>query len=253
MLNEFITYLEEQVKNHSIYIWGAQGQGYPTLCKSWIEKKETGTNLKNALATYERGVKAGCEKVMKAFDCSGLGMYFLHNLYKLYPSDKNANGMKGECTLIQKNHVKRGDWLFRTYTSGSKKGRAYHIGYMVSDTEFIEARGRAYGVVKRKLSDVGSYWNTFGRPRIFEAEIDSIEERIEHVSFNRNLKKGAKGDDVRALQKLLNHKGDNLVEDGDFGKKTLAAVKAFQKLRGLKVDGIAGKKTISALGGIWVK
>ena len=35
--------------------------------------------------------------------------------------------------------------------------------------------------------------------------------------------------------------------DGDFGKDTLAAVKAFQQDRGLKVDGIVGPKTWAAL------
>ena len=38
--------------------------------------------------------------------------------------------------------------------------------------------------------------------------------------------------------------------DGDFGKDTLAAVKAFQQDRGLKVDGIVGPKTWAALGTI---
>ena len=246
-LNEFIAYLEEQVKNHSIYIWGAQGQGYPTLTESWIKKKESGSNLTNALKTYNAAVKAGFEKSCKAFDCSGLGMYWLQNLKKLSNSDMNANGMKGKCTIIQKNHVKKGDWLFRCYTSGSNKGRAYHIGYMVSDTDFVEARGRAYGVVKRKLADVGTYWNTFGRPSYFIDDIDTKEEQIEHASFNRVLKKGFKGDDVRELQILLNGAGDSIGVDGSFGSKTQAAIKAFQKRIRLAATGTADARTIAAL------
>lgn len=48
---------------------------------------------------------------------------------------------------------------------------------------------------------------------------------------------------VKALQTLLNEKGSSLIVDGDFGNKTLQAVIAFQKLRGLIADGIVGPKT----------
>lgn len=249
MLNEFIAYLEEQVKNKSIYIWGGQGQQYPTLTEAWIRKKESGSNLEKALKTYKAAVKAGKEKVMRAFDCSGLGMYWLYNLNKVMKTDKTAHGMMGECTMIQKSHLKKGDWVFRVYKSGDKKGRAYHIGYVVDDKlNVIEARGRAYGVVKRSLNASGtSYWNAFGRPKCFADEIDTAEEQREHESFNRNLKRGMKGDDVRELQKLLNEAGDNIAVDGDFGRKTEEAVRVFQSRAGLKVDGIAGKNTIAEL------
>lgn len=249
MLSEFISYLEEQVANHSIYIWGAQGQAYPTVNEAWIKKKESGSNQTKALKTYRAAVAAGYEKLLRAFDCSGLGMYWLQNLKKISTADMNANGMKGKCTLIQKSHLKKGDWVFRTYKSGSKKGRAYHIGYVVDDAlNVIEARGRAYGVQKRSLNASGSgYWNTFGRPSYFAEEIDTKAEQQEYAAFNRNLKKGMKGDDVRELQKLLNAAGDNIAVDGSFGSKTLAAVKAYQQRKGLKVDGIAGEKTIGAL------
>lgn len=248
MLNKFLEYLEEQVRNRSIYIWGGQGQGYPTVTEAWIKKKETGTNRTRALATYRAAVKAGYEKLLKVFDCSGLGAYWLYNEKHLIDGDKNANGLMGMCTLIQKTHVKRGDWVFKRYATGTK--RAYHIGYVVDDAlNVVEARGRAYGVVKRPLAEGG--WNAYGRPQLFAAEIDTPEEVAEHMAFNRQLKKGMKGDDVRELQKLLNVAGDSLTEDGDFGKKTEAAVRVYQKRMGLTVDGIAGKNTITALGGEW--
>lgn len=247
-LPDFINYLETQVKNHSIYIWGAQGQTYPVVNEQWICEKETGINRTNALKTYRAAVAAGCERTLRAFDCSGLGVYWLYNLNGILSSDKNAHGLMGMCTLIEKNHVKKGDFVFKRYTTGTK--RAYHVGYVVdNDLNVIEARGRAYGVVKRSLSAGG--WNAYGRPSFFAAEIDSEQEQLEHKTFNRILKKGCKGDDVKELQRLLNSYGDDLKTDGDFGKKTFEAVKAFQKRSGLTVDGIAGEKTILALGGSW--
>lgn len=62
------------------------------------------------------------------------------------------------------------------------------------------------------------------------------------------LKKGSKGDDVIALQHLLNVEGYKVTIDGDFGAKTEVAVKMLQKAHGLVDDGIVGAKTWAALG-----
>lgn len=59
------------------------------------------------------------------------------------------------------------------------------------------------------------------------------------------LKRGSKGNEVEQVQILL-----GIDADGIFGKKTEAAVKAFQAANGLKVDGIVGKQTWAALLGM---
>lgn len=56
------------------------------------------------------------------------------------------------------------------------------------------------------------------------------------------LKRGSKGNEVVQVQTLL-----GIEADGIFGKKTEAAVKAFQAANGLKVDGIVGRQTWAAL------
>ena len=61
------------------------------------------------------------------------------------------------------------------------------------------------------------------------------------------LKKGSQGEAVKKLQQTLNSKGYKLTEDGDFGNKTEAAVKAFQKANGLEVDGEVGPMTWGVL------
>ena len=63
------------------------------------------------------------------------------------------------------------------------------------------------------------------------------------------IKNGSKGSDVTLLQTELNKFGSyNLATDGIFGAKTDAAVRDFQKKKGLDVDGIVGPKTWEALG-----
>lgn len=64
------------------------------------------------------------------------------------------------------------------------------------------------------------------------------------------LKRGAKGAQVKTLQRLLNANGCSVGFwgiDGSFGAATEKAVKAYQKKKGLVVDGFVGFATWSAL------
>lgn len=58
------------------------------------------------------------------------------------------------------------------------------------------------------------------------------------------LRKGSTGGHVKTLQILLNkYNKASLAEDGNFGSKTLAAVKAYQTSRKLSADGVVGGLT----------
>ena len=60
---------------------------------------------------------------------------------------------------------------------------------------------------------------------------------------------GSTGEEVRQIQTKLNELGyDTGGIDGTYGTKTKNAVIAFQKSQGLSADGIAGPKTLEALG-----
>lgn len=58
------------------------------------------------------------------------------------------------------------------------------------------------------------------------------------------------GPRVLALQQRLNHDDriENIDEDGEFGPLTAAAVRQYQQLERLEIDGIAGPQTLVALG-----
>lgn len=77
------------------------------------------------------------------------------------------------------------------------------------------------------------------------------EEPAVKVSVSLDtLKKGSRGDQVKALQILLIGAGYSCGKsgaDGVYGSATLDAVKACQKAKGLTVDGVVGQKTWSRL------
>jgi peptidoglycan hydrolase-like protein with peptidoglycan-binding domain len=61
------------------------------------------------------------------------------------------------------------------------------------------------------------------------------------------IRQGAKEHPVPTLQHLLRERGHPVTVDGSFGPKTDAAVRDFQRQKGLAVDGIVGPKTWGAL------
>lgn len=256
-LKAFLDYLHEQVRNHSIYVWGAQGQQGATITEAWIKRRETSdANYKRAVKFWKKQCDAGYGDVLRAFDCSGLGMYWLQNVSKILKSDCNAHGLYGKCKKLKKADLRVGDFVFKI----NSIGRATHIGYVAdTDINVIEALGRDAGVVKRPLSK--GNWNGFGRPPFWtEEEVREIEgnpepepKPPEGFVFTRALRYGCQGEDVCELKKLLNAAGFTglTVTNKNYLSKTKAKVKAYQKAAGLEVDGKAGPLTIAALGGTY--
>ena len=62
------------------------------------------------------------------------------------------------------------------------------------------------------------------------------------MNYTRLLKKGSRGEDVKAVQTAL-----HCYPDGIFGEITEEAVKSFQKGKGLTADGIVGERTWASL------
>ena len=198
------------------------------ITAAWIRKREKNKrDADRAIAHWRKEVAAGYGDVLRAFDYSGLGVYFFLR-HKLIDHDVNAVGLRKLCGPIERDEVRAGDLAFRV-----KNGRAVHVGYAIGGDTLVEAKGRDDGVVKSGLDG----FHRFGRPRFF-----SPRELKLTTPYMR-------GEDVYALQSALKERGyDPGQLDGVYGKKTARAVRRFQKDRGLKVDGIAGPETLKALG-----
>ena len=171
MVDQFIEYLQEQVGQP--YVWGGQHTKLtPENYVRIIERKEAGRGGYSDGTSYAQAAIDFCKRkfdagasVLYAYDCSGLGCYWLYNLAHLYKCDVNANTMMGRC-MLKDEPPKRGWWVFRL--SGQ---RASHIGYMIDDEYLIEAKGRKYGVVKTRFR--AKDWACWGIPKVFEKELTS--------------------------------------------------------------------------------
>ena len=71
--------------------------------------------------------------------------------------------------------------------------------------------------------------------------------RTAHSYRKETRRLSARQKNVQNVQKLLNKRGFELAEDGLMGENTSEAIKDFQAANNLKIDGIAGKKTLAAL------
>lgn len=199
--DQFLNYLQHQIGQP--YLWGGQHTKLtPENYKAVIAKRESKEENRRRVEAYCEKMFAEGETVLYAYDCSGLGCYWLYNLQHLYRCDVTADTMMHRCNLVE-DLPKKGYWLFKR--AGSK---ATHIGYMVSDTNLIEAGGRDVGVIERAFR--AKDWACWGIPYVFESEIVDPPVTDRHVlvigkSVNVRATDSKKGKVIGVA-----HRGDEL-------------------------------------------
>jgi hypothetical protein len=207
MLNEFISYLNDQVGQP--YLWGGQHTKLtPENYKSVIARREEKPENRRLVEAFCEKKFAEGETVLYAYDCSGLGVYWLYNFKHLWPGDVNANTMMSRCVdLDTPEPPERGWWVFKL--SGK---RATHIGYMIDNEYLIEAKGRKYGVVKTKWRE--GDWSCWGIPKVFEDEIrhpappePSVDKYVLVVGGSVNVRTS---DSKKGKILFTAHRGDTL-------------------------------------------
>ena len=109
--------------------------------------------------------------------------------------------------------------------------------------------------VSKLIEDYGSLEKAFQSGSIssdvLKEAVTGLNKGLTDLSnIQQDLKKGDVSEDVKSAQEALKSLGYDLGKtgaDGIFGSATQEAVKAFQEASGLKVDGIIGQDTISAI------
>ena len=221
------------------YLYGTFGQA---ASKELYEQKKK--QYPNYYTTPYNGTTA------KVHDCVGLIKGYLwcdsaNDTTPVYDSaqDKSANGMRSACKT-------KGEMSTMPDVPGLLVFYNNHVGVYIGGGEVIEARGRKYGVVKTKLAD--RPWTSWGYGPYITYE--APEQKTVEIALPV-LKKGAKGDTVKAMQTLLIGYGYKMISasgkvydaDGSFGGATEIAVKAYQEDNKLSVDGSCGRATWTKL------
>lgn len=208
-IDEFNKYLKEQVGQP--YVWGGQHLKLtPENYESVITRRESDAVYRLQAISYCKARFDMGATVLYAYDCSGLGMYWLENLKKIYSSDMSANTMMSKCKIVS-TAPKKGYWVFRV----GSDGKATHIGFMVSDSEVVHAKGRSYGVVKEAYK--ASYWHKVGKPSCMDFDPEPSPtptpdppKTHDYVKVKRKSVCVRKGNGTSYAVVAIAHKGDEL-------------------------------------------
>ena len=244
------------------YLWGTKGQ---IVTKSLLDARYNSYYGPHgwSRSEYDRVTANWVANRTRVTDCQGLLDSYLKNNTTANGNYKNYCTQKGKIKDISRPWV-IGEAVFNG-TDAKKTHVGWVCGFYGTDPLVVEARGLAYGVVitrlsKRSWAYRGLMTKKFSYDHAPEPPTPPTPPTPPEPGayiFTRPLKYGCKGEDVVELKKLLIAHGysDGITVDTpssvSFGGKTRSNVKAYQRANGLTVDGIAGRNTITSLGGIY--
>ena len=267
--SDLVEYFRKALEEEWGYIFGASGQEWTEAKQKQIVNKMVnryGGGWKNNSEAkdddYYKSAVYGAKWVgHRVADCSGLfvsafsqaGIRISHSSHYQYTDYCKEKGTLKNGKRSNGEEIQPGTAVF---VYKDEKKRYTHIGLYVGDGIVIEAKGTEAGVVTSKVTD--SKWNRWGmfKDADYTGADTAKPEDPEHKDPEKpeiapkTLRRGDKGSEVKGLQTKLMTLGYPLPKygaDGDFGKETEAAVKAFQQDNGLAADGVVGKKTHEAL------
>jgi N-acetylmuramoyl-L-alanine amidase len=194
---------------------------------------------------HDAGIKLGSGGGIVAF-CYKIGTKDAEYRDEIYKACIAAGGLKGNRSDPTQE---KGFYVLR-YTKAPAVLMEYGFMDSTTDAPFIlteayaklvgyatmEGIAKAAGLRKKTVQEDKPKTNT---------EVCTVEVSV--------LKKGSKGNQVRAMQALLigyAHSCGSSGADGSFGSATEKALMAYQKARGLSVDGHCGPKTWAKLLGV---
>lgn len=231
------------------YVYGAWG----ALCTVSERKKRysynpSHTTIKTACKAFNGGKCDGCKwfpdgERVRCYDCRGFTDWVLKQFgFDLY-GDTCGVQYGTASNWCAKGEVKDGIpqgvivclFVF-------KNGKFTHTGLYYNGETMEASSGVQYSA---KLSTKWTHWAV-------AACFRDVYQSAPSAPVFDAIKKGMKGERVKALQLRLLALGYSLPRygaDGDFGKETLAAVKAFQADHGLPDTGVVDQITQDALDG----
>ena len=239
-----ITKFQQALEEKWGYIWGTAGEKWTAEKQKELEK----TTDANRAQGRQYGSKWIGHRVA---DCSGLFSWAFKQL--------GGTIYHGSDTMYRKYCVNKGELSKgkRTDRGTLKPGTAVfvwngssysHVGLYAGGGIVIEAMSTLKGVTTTKVT--AGKWTHWGEVTGVDYAGDNAELRMQNAELNAEnrltIRRGSKGETVAEMQGVLERLGYDLGScgvDGDFGRMTEKAVKAFQKDHGLKQTGIADVET----------
>ena len=233
------------------YVYGTWGKA---KCSVSLRKRYAGYSPSQAAITYKRcqAISSDGKKTCAtctyngrlAFDCRGFTHWLLERVGITISGQAVGTQWSGKGNWIEKGDIAAMPDLVCCVFIREKDGKWSHTGVHIGGGQIIHCSGE----VKRDTLGSGRNWTHYAIPAGLYTADEIKKAHEERGIFMRTLKNGSQGEDVRALQEMLNKLGFSCGKaDGIFGKNTEAAVKAFQAINGLTCDGIAGPQTLKLL------
>ena len=227
------------------YIWGMSGETWTAAKQAKLERtKDADRAQGRAYGNRWIGHRvADCSGLFSwAFKALGGTMYHgSDTMFRQYCANKGEL-KKGK--RFDGGTLKPGTAVF--VWNGTKYS---HVGLYAGDGTVIEAMSTVRGVTTTKVT--ASKWTHWGE--LVGVDYTGVILNGAEGSppgSRPTVRRGSKGQEVKEMQTVLIRLGYDLGPcgaDGDFGKCTEAAVKRFQRDRGLAADGICGPKTWQAI------
>ena len=182
-------------------------------------------------------------------DSRGLNYYYAH-MNLINPS------------LRRGDLVSSGSYIGTVGDSGTAKGTHPHLHFSIYDKRgYKKGNIDPWPLLSSSINDINTIESIPVDIEGLTLDLSTLTKEIKITDIltnkdNRDLiTRGAKGESVEEFQKILRDLGYNLGEfgpngdgvDGKFGSVTRDAIRSFQKDHGLKVDGIIGINTATAL------
>lgn len=241
------------------YVFGARGQ-YCTPANRRAKYSDEHPTIKTACKNYNGSGSSGCSgckwlpsgKYTRFFDCRGFTYWVLKSVYGWELMGAGATSQWNDAKNWKaKGKIKDGipkDTLVCLFYSKDNKEKTWqHTGFGLNG-ETVECSS---GV--QHFTQMKSKWTHWAVPACIDGDVPTptpVPPPEPTPGTKPTLKRGSKGSFVTLAQTELKNKGYALGKsgvDGDFGKATEAAVKAFQTDHGLKADGIIGAATWAKL------
>lgn len=237
------------------YIFAANGQKCTPAYRGqqMRNKSDYAANIQRycPVLSGKQAICDGCKyKDKPSYDCSGLTKEAAALVCVKVPHGASSfwNGdywdEKGTIDQIPRDKV---CFVFNAMDSADPMG---HVGIYLGDGYVVDARGHAYGVMHTKLETYA--WDHYAILKGMKNEEGDVTmpdtPTIPADEKRDTIRQGAKGPTVVEMQgRLKTHgitvDGEQIKVDGVFGPITDAAIREFQRVNGLEIDGVCGPKT----------